>query len=922
MRTSIAARANLELIDQNYQRWQEDPASVDPSWAAFFEGFELGNLPQRNGAAATTAQRPGVRESPLPTRIDGLVYAYRTLGHTVARVNPLAEKRPENPQLTLRELGFSEKDLDLRVSSKFFHDNEEMTLREMIARLQKIYADSIGAEFMHIQNTRIRNWVLYRLESRADKHSTARQVKIALLRGLMEAESFEVFLHSRYVGQKRFSLQGAESLMVILDSILHKCPTVGVEEICMGMAHRGRLNVLANFLKKSLRVIFTEFSENYVPELVAGDGDVKYHLGYRTVRKLSSGAQIEIRLSANPSHLEAVGPVVEGTARARQRIRGDTEHRRKVLPLLLHGDAAFAGQGIVAETLNLSQLKGYSTGGTIHIVVNNQIGFTTLPEDARSSMYATDIAKMIEVPILHVNGEDPIALKFVTEIGLDFRQEFGRDFVIDMYCYRKYGHQEVDEPSFTQPDLYARIDKRPSVTQIYRRELLDRGVLTQDDAASLETEFQLRLEMALEYIKALEKQKAGEQAKFKESTAISQSKYSTKSKSTASSEETMRTIVDGLTRVPEGFHILPKVKRMLIDRRRQILEEGGPYDWGFAEALAFGALLLDNIPVRLSGQDSRRGTFGHRHAVIYDAKNGQPYIPLLHLAPKQARICIYNSLLSEAAVLGFDYGYSLDYPDMLCLWEAQFGDFANGAQTIIDQFIVSAESKWQRPSGIVLLLPHGYEGQGPEHSSARLERFLQACAEDNIQVCVPTTPAQYFHVLRRQMKRDFIKPLILMTPKSLLRAEFSTSRAEDFTRGKFHEIIPDSVAAVAGRGSKPEKIEHVILCSGKVYFDLITYREKEKISNSAIIRIEQLYPLDEKQLRAAVEAFPKEARLVWCQEESQNMGAWSFIEPRLRAMFGREVGYAGRNASASPAVGALALHKREQACLIAEAFSV
>src|SRR5947209_6715388 len=724
-----------------------------------------------------------VRESSFQTRIDGLVYAYRTLGHTIARVNPLAEKRPENPSLALRELGFSEKDLDLRVSSKFFADNEEMTLREMIARLQKIYADSIGAEFMHIQNTRMRNWVLHRLESRPDKHSTPRQVKIALLRALMEAESFEVFLHSRYVGQKRFSIQGAESLMVILDTILHKCPPAGVEEICMGMSHRGRLNVLANFLKKSLRVIFTEFSENYIPELVAGDGDVKYHLGYRTVRKLASGAEVEIRLSANPSHLEAVDPVVEGTARARQRIRGDTEHRRKVLPLLLHGDAAFAGQGIVAETLNLSQLAGYSTGGTFHIVVNNQIGFTTLPEDARSSMYATDIAKMIEVPILHVNGEDPLALKFVTEMALDFRQEFGRDFVVDMYCYRKYGHQEVDEPSFTQPDLYARIDKRPSVTQIYKRELLDRGVLTQDDAASLETEFQLRLEMALEYIKALEKQKTGEQAKFKESTAVFQSKYSTESKPTAISKETLRTIVDGLTRVPEGFHILPKVKRMLIDRRRQIFEEGGPYDWGFAEALAFGSLLLENIPVRLSGQDSRRGTFGQRHAYWHDAKTGAPNNPLMHLAEQQARICVYNSLLSEAAVLGFDYGYSLDYPNMLCLWEAQFGDFVNGAQTIIDQFIVSAESKWQRPSGIVLLLPHGYEGQGPEHSSVRLERFLKCSAEDKIQVCNLTTSAQYFHVRRRQMKRDFVKARIIMTPKSLLRDDFTSSRAGEFTSG-------------------------------------------------------------------------------------------------------------------------------------------
>src|SRR5229473_4330667 len=624
MPTSIAARANLELIDQNYRRWQEDPASVGPSWSAFFEGFELGNLPQRNGAAATAAPRAGVRESPLQTRVDGLVYAYRTLGHTIALVNPLAEKRPENPLLSLRELGFSEKDLDLRVSSKFFLDNEEMTLREMIARLQKIYAGSIGAEFMHIQNTRIRNWVRHRLESRADKYSTPRQVQLALLRTLMEADSFEVFLHTRYVGQKRFSLQGAESLMVILDTILHKCVHDGVEEICMGMAHRGRLNVLANFLRKSLQVIFTEFTENYIPELVGGDGDVKYHLGYRSIRKLASGGEVEIRLAANPSHLEAVDPVVEGTARARQRIRGDTEYRKKVLPLLLHGDAAFAGQGIVAETLNMSQLHGYGTGGTVHVVVNNQIGFTTLPEDARSSMYATDIAKMIEAPIFHVNGDDPLAVKFVTEMALDFRQEFGRDVVIDMYCYRKHGHQEVDEPSFTQPDLYARIEKRPSVAQLYKRELLEAGVLSADDAASLETEFQLRLEMTLEEVKALEKEKAGEQARFKESTAVFQPKYTSSSAATAISPKTLAKIVDGLTRVPEDFNILPKVKRMLIDRRRQVFEAGGPYEWHYAEALAFGSLLLEGTPVRLSGQDSRRGTFGHRHAVLYDAITGNP----------------------------------------------------------------------------------------------------------------------------------------------------------------------------------------------------------------------------------------------------------------------------------------------------------
>jgi 2-oxoglutarate dehydrogenase E1 component len=802
------------------------------------------------------------------------------------------------------------------VASKFFLDNRQMTLREMIAALERIYAGAIGAEFMHIQNTRVRNWVRHRLESRPDKRDTPRHVQVALLRALLEAESFEVFLHSRYVGQKRFSLQGAESLMVILDTILHECESSGVEEICMGMAHRGRLNVLANFLRKSLKVIFTEFTENYIPDLVAGDGDVKYHLGYRTVRKMASGKEVEIRLAANPSHLEAVDPVVEGTARARQRIRGDTEHRRKVLPLLIHGDAAFAGQGIVAETLNMSQLHGYGTGGTVHAVVNNQIGFTTLPEDARSSMYATDIAKMIEVPIFHVNGDDPLAVMFVSRLSLDFRQEFGRDVVIDMYCYRRYGHNEGDEPAFTQPDLYAKIDKRPSVAQLYKQELIESGVMSDDDAASLETEVELRLEMALQQVKELEKERAGAQAKFKESTAVFQPEYTSSSVNTAISEKMLQTIVDGLTRVPEDFSVQPKIQRIILEHRRKVFENGGPYEWHYAETLAFGSLLLEGVPIRLSGQDSSRGTFSTRHAVLYDGKTGQPYVPLMHLAEKQARICIYNSLLSEAAVLGFDYGYSLDFPNMLCLWEAQFGDFANGAQTIIDQFIVSAESKWQRPSGIVLLLPHGYEGQGPEHSSGRMERFLQLCAEDNIQVCNLTTAAQYFHVLRRQMKRNFIKPLIIMTPKSLLRAEFASSPAEDFSKGKFEEILP---APKVGTASKTNR---VIFCSGKVYYDLLNYRTANKVEDAAIIRVEQLYPLDKARLRALLKPFPKTAKIVWCQEESQNMGGWTFMEPRLRALGKREVAYAGRNASASPAVGALLLHKREQAQLITEAFTV
>jgi 2-oxoglutarate dehydrogenase E1 component len=913
MRSSLAARANLDLIEENYRRWQQDPDSVDSGWAAFFEGFELGEIPDHDGAITRAVEAP---ETSLQSRVDGLVYAYRTLGHTIARVNPLAEKRPENRLLTLRELGFSDKDLDLRVSSKFFQDNQQMTLRDMIAALKRIYAGSIGSEFMHIQNTRVRNWVLHRLESRPAKLDMPRAVQMALLRVLLEAESFETFLHAHYVGQKRFSLQGAESLMVILEEILQKCQGAGIREICMGMAHRGRLNVLANFLKKSLNVIFTEFSENYIPNLVAGDGDVKYHLGYRTVRRLPSGHEVEIRLSANPSHLEAVDPVVEGTARARQRIRDDTEHRRKVLPLLIHGDAAFAGQGIVAETLNMSQLPGYSTGGTVHVVVNNQIGFTTLPEEGRSSMYATDVAKMIEAPIFHVNGDDPLAVKFVTDMALDFRQEFGRDVVIDLYCYRKHGHQEVDEPSFTQPDLYARIDKHSSVAELYKVQLLASGILSEDDAASLETEFQLRLDLPLENVKVREKEKIDEQARFKESTAVFQPQYSGESGPTAISEETLKTIVDGLTRVPDGFDVQPKIKRIVLEHQRKLFEAGGPFEWHYAEALAFGSLLLEGIPIRLSGQDSARGTFSTRHSVLYDARTGEPYVPLMHLAKEQARICIYNSQLSEAAVLGFDYGYSLDYPKMLCLWEAQFGDFSNGAQVIIDQFIVSAESKWQRPSGIVLLLPHGYEGQGPEHSSGRLERFLQLCAEDNIQVCNLTTSAQYFHVLRRQMKRNFLRPLIIMTPKSLLRAEFASSRMEEFTNGRFEEILGSTEAGPA------DQVKRIIFCSGKIYYDLLNYRTDRKIQDAAIIRVEQVYPLAEKKLREMLKPFPKNAKFVWCQEEPQNMGAWSFIEPRLRTMFCSEIAYAGRDASASPAVGALARHKQEQAALVADAFSV
>lgn len=924
MRPTFVTHYNVDLLEQNYTRWKEDPDSVDSQWRAFFEGFEFGSAQQpANGAAHVRSDTDYAPPSTtvdtstaLQTKVDSLVYAYRTLGHTIAKIDPLGEPRPDQPLLELSELGFSEADLDLLVSSKFYLGNAEMPLRDMIASLQERYCDTIGAEFMHIQNTRIRNWVRDRIENRPRMADFPVETKKLLLHHLMEAEIFERFLHTRYIGQKRFSLEGGENVMVILETLLEKCPSLGIQEIAMGMAHRGRLNVLTNFLRKSYHAMFTEFSENWVPDLVAGDGDVKYHLGYETIRTTQEGSEVRVSLAANPSHLEAVNPVVQGKARARQRILQDSSNRKKVVPILLHGDAAFAGQGIVAEVLNFSQLPGYRTGGTVHVIINNQIGFTTLPADARSTQYCTDVAKMIEAPIFHVNGDDPIAAAFVAELALEFRQTFAADVVIDMYCYRRHGHNEGDEPAFTQPNLYKIIENKKSVATLFRDALIEEGTLSQSEADTLLKEFETALDSNQKEVKeAEERAKENGRTAFIESTAIFQPPYSHDPVETAIAPATLSQIVDALTTVPPNFGVQRKIQRMLLDRRRRIFNDGGPYDWAFAEALAFGSLLLEGSPVRLSGQDSRRGTFSQRHSVLYDAKTRERYIPLLNLSPDQAKFCVYNSLLSEAAVLGFDYGYSLDYPSMLCIWEAQFGDFANGAQVIIDQFITSAESKWQRPSGLVMLLPHGYEGQGPEHSSARMERFLQLCAEDNIQVCNCTTPAQYFHLLRRQMHRPFRKPLIVMTPKSLLRSELAVSSQEDFTTGRFEEILDDQTV------KEPSEVERVIVCSGKVYYDLAMFRESESVSNTALIRLEQLYPVNDAKIRGVLERYANAEHWVWCQEESQNMGAWSFIEPVLERLIGVRFRYAGRDRSSSPAVGSLAVHKREQAQLVSDAFS-
>ena len=917
MAISFAHRSNADLLDQNYARWRHDPASVDTEWAAFFEGFELGNtLSAKNGAATATAPAEGVvtADAPLQTRVDGLVYAYRTLGHTIAEVDPLAREPLKNPLLSLRELGFNEKDLDLQVASKFYLGGKRMKLREMIASLESIYCRHIGVEFMHIQNPRVRNWVREKIEGTTPEAAIPRDVQRRMLRQLAKVESFENFLHKKYVGQKRFSLEGGEGLITALYGVLETSPQRGVAEICMGMAHRGRLSVIAEFLRKPFRHLFAEFSENYLPNAILGDGDVKYHLGYAITRKLKTGEKVEVRLSANPSHLEAVDPVVEGMARARQRIRQDTEERSSVIAVLVHGDAAFAGQGIVAETLNMSQLAGYRTGGTIHLIVNNQIGFTTMPEDARSSRYCTDVAKMIEAPVFHVNGDDPIAVRFLAELALEFRQTFKSDVVIDIVCYRRYGHNEADDPVSTQPTMYADINTHPTVGTMFKQRLLTEGTLAPEDAAALEKEMAERHDRALSEVKDAEKDKALD--RFTGSTAVAQPKYSHAPVETGVPKEKLALIVKALTNVPEGFTVQSKLKTFLLDKRAKQWANEGPFDWAYGEALAMGSLLLDGIPVRLSGQDVRRGTFSQRNAYLYDQKTRERWCLLKHIAPEQARLCIHNSLLSEAAVLGFDYGYSLNYPDLLCMWEAQFGDFVNGAQVIIDQFIASAESKWQRPSGIVLLLPHGYEGQGPEHSSARPERFLQLCAEENLQVCNLTTPAQYFHVLRRQMMRPFKKPLVIMTPKSLLRAEAAVSKLADFTSDRFHEILPGPLAG------KATAVKRVILCSGKVYYDLLAFRAEQNIGNTAIIRIEQLYPLHEAALKEAVAAFPNAEKFTWCQEESMNMGAWSYIAPRLRDLLPATPRYAGRDASGSPAVGSLGIHKMEQRKLIEEAFTL
>jgi 2-oxoglutarate dehydrogenase E1 component len=904
-RPTFAQRANLELIEDYYQRYLSDPQSVDASWRLFFEGYDLGRA--ERGPAGSNVDPGTARAQAAVTR---LIDAYRELGHYVADIDPLKfnPTRQTPDFLALAEFHLSDADLD-RVFYNPLADGGFSTLRALTAALRETYCRSIGVEFMHIRDELVRKWLLQRMEPTGNRPAFDINKKRRIIYKLNAAELFETFLHQNFVGQKRFSLEGGEMLIPLLDAIVERAGSGGVREIVMGMPHRGRLNVLVNILDKPYSLVFSEFEGN-LPETVAGDGDVKYHLGFAEDRVTHTGDKIHLTLTPNPSHLEAVDPVVEGRMRAKQR-RFQDRDRRLGVPILIHGDAAFAGQGLVAETLNLSQLPGYRTGGTIHIVVNNQLGFTTPPSAGRSTRYCTDVAKMIEVPIFHVNGEDPEAVVHVGELAFDFRQTFGQDVVIDMVCYRRHGHNEGDEPAFTQPLMYEKIKNRISIRELYTEQLVMAGELSSQEVQTIAETFAERMQEVFEEVRRGQVEPRLSQHGFAGAWAGLAGEYSFEPVETGVSCETLQQIARNATRVKEGFAVHPKLAK-LLDARQKTVESRGLLDWACAEMLAFGSLLWEGTPVRLSGQDSCRGTFSQRHAVLVDMHTQERWVSLNHLKDDQPEFCVYDSPLSEAAVLGFDYGYSLDEPHMLIAWEAQFGDFTNGAQVIIDQFITSAESKWGRASGLVMLLPHGYEGQGPEHSSARLERFLQLCAEENIQVTVPTTPAQYFHVLRRQVRRNFRKPLVVMTPKSLLRHKPAFSPLEDLTAGHFLNVLDDPAAS--------RRVRRVLFCSGKIYYDLAARRGKDANGRDlAIIRIEQLYPWPAEELKTVLERYRSAREWVFVQEESQNMGAWTFVAPRLEGLLSAPVHYVGRDASASPATGSKLVHDREQDEIVAAA---
>ncbi|MCB0665794.1 MAG: 2-oxoglutarate dehydrogenase E1 component [Saprospiraceae bacterium] len=906
---SYVFNAHPSFIEDLYQRFKQNPESVEDGWKTFFSGFDFAS----NGGSQAVSS--GVADDVAKEfSVISIIHGFRTRGHLLSTTNPIRTRKDRKPYLDLADYQLTEEDLQ-----KTFHAGKEIamegaTLQQILERMHRIYTGNIGFEYAHIENKERRMWLRDKIEERnlTDDYGLSLDKKKRILQKLNGAVVFEKFLNTKYLAQKRFSLEGGETTIAALDAIINYAADDKVEEVVIGMAHRGRLNVLANIMGKTYEQIFNEFEGQAIPNLTFGDGDVKYHLGFSSQVATPGGKKVHLKLVPNPSHLESVNPVVMGFARAKADIMYDHEYDR-ILPILIHGDAAVAGQGIVYETAQMSQLHGYHTGGTLHFVINNQIGFTTDFDDARSSTYCTGVGNMIQAPIFHVNGDDPEAVIFAVELATEYRQLFHTDVFIDMVCYRRHGHNEGDNPKFTQPMMYDIIDKHPNPREIYASELSGRGDVDKQLAESMESEFwddlQKRLEMVKEKPLPYEYQEA-EQAwrKLKKRAGVDEFKASPK---TGITEKSVRKIVEHLLQVPEGFTPLRGVERMLEGKRKQW--EEGQLDWASAELLAYGSILRDGKDVRMSGQDVKRGTFSHRHAIFYDGKTYEEYNRLNHIDEKQGEFLIYNSLLSEFGVLGFEYGYSLATPDTLVIWEAQFGDFGNGAQVIIDQYITAAESKWQRMSGLVMLLPHGYEGQGPEHSSARMERFLQAAAEFNITVANITTPANLFHVLRRQLARPFRKPLIIMSPKSMLRHPMCVSGIKEFTTGKrFQEVIDDPEAS-----QHPDKVRKVLYCSGKVYYDLLEAKQERKIKDIAIVRLEQLYPFPLLQMEELSTQYAN-AKALWVQEEPSNMGAWQYFWSFYR---NQDIELLSRKSSASPATGYKKVHAEQQQELIDTALS-
>jgi len=930
-------RANADYIDQMQQRYQRDPRSVPEAWQAFFAGFEIGLNRAEAGASNETNGRvhaapspdgvaPADDAIPITMGVYDMVHSFRELGHFVAHLDPLGHDRGDHPLLRIDNFGMNESDLVRQVGQGSFLGKTDGSLRDLIDKLYKTYCSTIGVEYIGISDKAQRDWLQERMEPILNHPKLSAQETKSLMFQLVAAEEFELFLaKTQGSSAKRFGLEGGEAFIPLVNAIIEQGATLGGEQFIMSMAHRGRLNALAHVLNKPYETLLSEFAGTNRPSgNMVGDGDVKYHLGYANERPVNSteGAlKVKVSLLPNPSHLELIDPVMQGITRAKQAIFGD-KGRGRVVPICVHGDAAFTGQGVVVETLSLSELAGFATGGTIHIIINNQIGYTTPPRQGRFTPYPTDVAKAIQAPIFHVNGDDPEAVIWAGKLAIEFRQQFKCDVMIDLWCYRRNGHNEADEPSYTQPVMYREIAKHPSVRHLYQQQLLNEKRIAQSDLDAMKTRVLDRMNIAKDLAKETKpREKVPSFSGVWSGLGRAGSDWTAK---TNVSKDILKRIVSTQQQLPEDFTVNPKLQRVVLDKRVEMVSGGKNIDWGCAEMLAFGSLLLEGTNVRLTGQDVERGTFSHRHAVLFDYETGEPYYPLANLGVvdghKQGTFTIINSMLSEFAVLGFEWGYASADPRNLVLWEAQFGDFVNGAQPIIDQILVSAESKWRYANGLVMLLPHGYEGQGPEHSNAYVERFLTMCAEENIQVAIPSTPAQYFHLLRRQIHRKFRKPLVLMMPKALLRKDGAMSDIAEFTEGTFQTLIDDPATANADR----DKVRRVLVCTGKVYYTLRDARTAaERDGDVAIVRIEQLYPFPAKELQAVLAKYPRKQEVCWVQEEPQNRGAWTFIEPRLRAMLPDTiVCYVGREAAASPATGSLKEHVQEEREFVAAALDV